>query len=761
MSLRINNNIAAINAHRNLLNTTMGLTKSMEKLSSGYRINRASDNPAGLVISEQFRAQIGGLNQAIGNSEGSINMIQTAEGALTELNALMISMRELAIHAANEGFNDITQLEADQAEIDNAVRTIDRIAANTQFGTKKLIDGSNANVAAFTTDGSSGISIRESYLTQGEHYISAIKTTESSATLNTTANGVTLDEAVSPYGQPANLTDGVHNLDVLQASAAADKDNGSSVVIQDNWSNGITFAVGATIATVMGTGDLSGGFVSADNGTYTLHVAWQDGANITATVDLSFTVDLHDATTYSVQDARDALNSAITGTALDGGIAATVIGNELGFETVTAGAVHSLGVEAFVAANDYAAGTFGDGAGGFSAAAVEANMTWAAADDRGVADQNLRLEVISNDSYADALNQTVTIQFDVATEVTTLAGMIATLNGALDDAIGVGFGMADATVQNVTAVLGGADSDRVDFITADEGSDYSIRGLAAAITGDESAAAALGMTIDTVAITGVDAIISLDGYTNALNRVDWGVDRNYTLIDAADGTDGQGSVMVVVDGLNSSAAGGGVAVSNMLLSVNAARFNVSLDGGPAASIIAGNDTIVYDGTREESIKIVVGLDAEGGAETISNTDQSLVFQIGANVGQTAKIALRNMAASQLGRNIAGNMFVSLAEINVTTVQGAQDSQLLIDAAINEISTTRGTLGSFQKNTLESNLRNLRIASQNLQSSESNIRDTDMAYEMSNFVKNQILMQAGTAMLAQANQIPQVVLSLFG
>ncbi|MCH9031653.1 MAG: flagellin, partial [candidate division Zixibacteria bacterium] len=110
--------------------------------------------------------------------------------------------------------------------------------------------------------------------------------------------------------------------------------------------------------------------------------------------------------------------------------------------------------------------------------------------------------------------------------------------------------------------------------------------------------------------------------------------------------------------------------------------------------------------------------------------------------------------------LQGNSFRSLSQIDVTTSDGAQDSQSVIDAAINEVSTARGTLGSFQKNTLESNLRNLRIAAQNLTAAESNIRDTDMAKEMSVFTKNQILMQAGTAMLAQANQIPQIVLSLF-
>ena len=127
MSLRINHNLAALNAHRNLVMTNEALSKSMQRLSSGYRINQGADDPAGLVISEQFRAQIAGLNRAVENSEGSINMIQTAEGALTEINALLVSMRELAIHAANEGFNDTDQLAADQAEITNAIATIDRI----------------------------------------------------------------------------------------------------------------------------------------------------------------------------------------------------------------------------------------------------------------------------------------------------------------------------------------------------------------------------------------------------------------------------------------------------------------------------------------------------------------------------------------------------------------------------------------------------------------------------------------------------------
>jgi flagellin len=199
----------------------------------------------------------------------------------------------------------------------------------------------------------------------------------------------------------------------------------------------------------------------------------------------------------------------------------------------------------------------------------------------------------------------------------------------------------------------------------------------------------------------------------------------------------------------------------MLLTATAIRFAVQLDGGPATTAIAGVNATVFNADRTESIVVNYGLTSAGGNETISNLDQSLVFQIGGNVGQTTNISLRNMASTALAKNSAGNMFLNLSLIDVTTPAGAQDTQRLIDIAINEVSTTRGTLGSFQKNTLESNLRNLRVAAQNLTAAESQIRDTDMAAEMSEFTKNQILMQAGTAMLAQANQVPQVVLSLFG
>ncbi|MBC8465457.1 flagellin [bacterium] len=142
MTLRINHNIAAINAHRNLVRNDAKLGKTLEHLSSGMKVNRASDGPATLVISEQMRAQVAGLKQAVMNSETAVALVQTTEASLTEMNRLLISMRQLAVHASNEGVNDSGMLEADQAELVNALDSIDRIADSAQFGTKKLLDGS-------------------------------------------------------------------------------------------------------------------------------------------------------------------------------------------------------------------------------------------------------------------------------------------------------------------------------------------------------------------------------------------------------------------------------------------------------------------------------------------------------------------------------------------------------------------------------------------------------------------------------------------
>ncbi|MBN2171357.1 MAG: hypothetical protein JW819_08560 [Candidatus Krumholzibacteriota bacterium] len=143
MALRINHDPVSLNTWRWLATQERGLTRSLERLSSGLRINRASDAPAGLVISQNLRARIVGLDQAIENSAIAAAEIQTAEGALVEIHALLRGMRELAVHAANAGANDAASLAADQAEIEDSLASIRNIVDQTRFGDKQLLDGSN------------------------------------------------------------------------------------------------------------------------------------------------------------------------------------------------------------------------------------------------------------------------------------------------------------------------------------------------------------------------------------------------------------------------------------------------------------------------------------------------------------------------------------------------------------------------------------------------------------------------------------------
>jgi len=144
--VRINQNISALNAYRNLSITNTALSKSMEKLSSGLRINRAADDAAGLAISEKMRGQVRGLAQAIRNAQDGISLIQTAEGALNETHAILQRMRELAVQAANDTYDDDDRLQI-QAEVDQLIDELDRIAQTTQFNTKVLLKGDFATTA--------------------------------------------------------------------------------------------------------------------------------------------------------------------------------------------------------------------------------------------------------------------------------------------------------------------------------------------------------------------------------------------------------------------------------------------------------------------------------------------------------------------------------------------------------------------------------------------------------------------------------------
>ena len=151
MSFRVNTNLMAMNALRNLESSTMDFSRSITRLSTGQRINSAADDPAGLISSESFRAQIGGIDQAIRNNQDAINYSKTAEGALDEVNRLLKDARSLAVASGNQATLSDTQKQANQSQLNSIITSISRIAAQTSFGQKKLLDGSAGTYAATTS----------------------------------------------------------------------------------------------------------------------------------------------------------------------------------------------------------------------------------------------------------------------------------------------------------------------------------------------------------------------------------------------------------------------------------------------------------------------------------------------------------------------------------------------------------------------------------------------------------------------------------
>jgi len=153
MGLRINQNVEAMNAYRHLTDTNNSLSSSLERLSSGFRINRAADDAAGLSISEKLRSQVGGFKVAMQNAQDGISMLQTAEGALNETTSILQRIRDLAVQSSN-GTQDTNSRAAADGEVQQSLKEIDRIANATKYGSISLLSGAATftfNVGATTT----------------------------------------------------------------------------------------------------------------------------------------------------------------------------------------------------------------------------------------------------------------------------------------------------------------------------------------------------------------------------------------------------------------------------------------------------------------------------------------------------------------------------------------------------------------------------------------------------------------------------------
>jgi flagellin-like hook-associated protein FlgL len=230
VGLRVNTNIAALNSYRNLSATDTQMGKSLEKLSSGLRINRAADDAAGLAISEGLRSQIGGLKVAVRNTQDGISVVQTAEGALTETHSILQRMRDLAVQASSDGGLNDDAKKAIQSEIGQLKSELNRIADTTQFNGKKLLDGTYAgkfqvganagetiSVAVGTSMSSSGLRVDGVSVTAGTATTATVENAVAGTAGTVTLDNVpaTVDEFKALNG---TITFGSKSLDLATVS---------------------------------------------------------------------------------------------------------------------------------------------------------------------------------------------------------------------------------------------------------------------------------------------------------------------------------------------------------------------------------------------------------------------------------------------------------------------------------------------------------------------------------------------------------------
>jgi flagellin len=321
MSLRINNNTAALNGHRNMVKNDAEVSKALERLSSGLRINRASDDAAGLIISEQMRAQLAGLSQAIDNSQQAVTMVQTAEGALDEVSNLLTKARTLAIHAGNAAVNDTNQLMADQSELDNIVDSVDRIALNTQFGTKRILNGSlsnglsnNSAVQSVKLGGDYSSLLTTGAVTKGYHTLNITQQATQTSSILSMANSTDIWTAGS-------LASAV-STDVVQ-SAFSMSINGANLTVSSGTTkaqflqqlNAVGSQVGFTVSVsgAAGSGNLN--FTATNYGSsFTFDVQFVSGASGASTMVNTANVGLDaTATLYLYTGAAGANGTATSG----------------------------------------------------------------------------------------------------------------------------------------------------------------------------------------------------------------------------------------------------------------------------------------------------------------------------------------------------------------------------------------------------------------------------------------------------------------
>ncbi len=679
--MRIQHNIAALNANRQLGINNDAVSKNLEKLSSGYRINRAGDDAAGLAISEKMRGQIRGLDQATNNANDGISLVQTAEGALNETASILQRMKELATQSSNGTYQDDVDRDNIQKEVDSLKSEIDRISTSTNFNKTNLLDGTQAKAAAATP------------------VVGDVKTTEKvdNSTAGSTAATITVDLSAATWTTGASdLTLTIGSDSALTLTAGGHADGGP-----------LTDADATALATAINGANSNAGSKIGD----VYYKAVATGTTLTLTAQSAGTLATadFDKTALVFGNSAGATSVAANGVT---GTSTTDTTSQLSFKVSTPfknGDTLTVGGKTFV---------FADG-----------TDTTAPTD----ADYKINLGLASTAAdQAAAIAAALTDGSSNAAVVTAGGGSVGALAGYEDAVVGT-----DGVTVTLTASAAGSGTTALD--------DPSVTGT--------------GRLSDVTNVQGTTSTAAAAKNATATLKIDWSQVKTGDSLTIGSGA--SSVKLTVVTALDTDPA---VAKNQILIPTEGADGNTALVDAlnRNTSTFAFNSPTITDGalsfeakdptTTAAALKADVAITYTPKAtdDSVKIPTKGITFQIGANSSQDQIVTLNidNMSTEGLG----------LKNVDVSTQIGANAAIATIDDAINQVSGTRADLGALQ-NRLEHTVNNLGTTSENLTSAESRIRDVDMAKEMMEMTKNNVLAQAAQSMLAQANTQPQSILKL--
>lgn len=637
--MKINNNIQALNAYRNLNANQFATSKNLEKLSSGLRINRAADDAAGLAISEKMRSQIRGLKQAERNSMDGISLMQTAEGALQEVHAMLQRMRELAVQGANDTNTEYDR-EQIQKEIEQLKLEIDSVSEKTEFNTRTLLNGSSAVLTTF----------KDANVTNAANLTGfpmvmnpALKSGDYRLDITGVEEVVRITQPAAGIGQAAD----VRFEDVNEKNAL-----GEYTINIRNYDDSIT-PKGASI-----------------------EVVGPDGIPL-------------ERKAVEVGTGADPARAVIGGLSID-------------VTKITGAGTAKVSLE--MQAN-FSVFYKGDNVDFSEYERVEF--------DKSITTRN---GVVRHGGLEFKFDSSIS-ESSVLPDPADIAALQTAVNTATSDLVGL---------------QAAFDTAQTNLDTAQDDLDTAETALQTALSSFDAETVSIDPDVVSAKTALIAAIAAADGDMTDPDVVSARNDLN-AAIDADGGDSTEIDIVNAIDNLGTAQEDLHTAQADLVTAQSA--FDTA-----ESDLLAGQSTL----TAAEAALAA----ANTTTTQFALINNALAFQIGPNTNQNVMIDIPQLDTVRLG----------IEKVDVTTQAGANQAIFTLDQAINILSDVRAKLGATQ-NRMEHTINNLQVTHENLTASESRIRDADMALEMTEFTRNNIINQAATAMLAQANQLPQGVLQL--